>query len=103
MRLICGVVRLDGGTIDGASLHALFAALGTPALNPAQSQQIEGPAALGVLDFAPDACQRDFPQDHRNTWLAADIRLNDPGTQPDEAVALDSYERWGEDLPGHLD
>lgn len=102
MRLICGLVRLDGGPADPASVRAMAAAMTTPGLRPRLALRAEGPAALAVLDFAappglpPDDLPDDLPVAEDGTWIAADARLDEP---VDLAAAV---MRFGADLPGRL-
>ncbi|WP_448192474.1 asparagine synthase-related protein [Azospirillum sp. sgz301742] len=120
MRLICGLVCLDGAPADAATLDAMVAALTAPGLAPRVTRRVDGPAALAVLDFPGVSADGPaaLPQGADGTWLAADVRLDRPGAlaaalglQTDmgpadegaEALTLAALARWGEDLPDRLD
>jgi len=115
MRLICGLVRLDGAPAAADLLDAMVKALSTPGLSPRVSRRVDGPAALAMLDFAGGPSQRvaDLPQSPDGTWLAADLRLDRAATLAAElrlqgntgmdALALAALARWGEQLPDRLD
>jgi asparagine synthase (glutamine-hydrolysing) len=112
MRLICGLVRLDGASAERQTLEAMVTAQTAPGLSPQVRRRVEGPAALAVLDFAPERPSTDLPQGAGGGWLAGDLRLDRPaelaatlGLPPDappETLALAAFDRWGEDLPDHL-
>ena len=101
MRLICGLVYLDGTPATSQALNAMIAALGAPGLVPAVSQRIEDAAGLAVLDFSAKTAPL-LPEGPDGTWLAGDVRLNRP-TGPMEAQVLEALERWGQDIPDQLD
>jgi len=98
MRLICGLVRLDGGAADPAVVRAMAAAMTAPGLVPRLALRADGPAALAVLDFQRhhDAAPFDLPTAADGTWIAADARLDEEG-DPADAVL-----RHGLDLPDRL-
>lgn len=115
MRLICGLVRLDGAPADPATLAAMMAALTAPGLSLGVTLRVEGPAALAVLDFAAptEAAAAPLPSDPGGLWLAADLRLDRPAelaralgvpaaTTPENLV-LAGLRRWDADLPDRLD
>ncbi len=107
MRLICGIVHLDGAPARADTLARMVDALMSPGLAPHVARRVEGPAALAVLDFSP---HRHVSAD---TWLAADVRLDRPHAlaaalglserSDEEAVVLAALDKWGEDLPDRLD
>lgn len=114
MRLICGLVRLDGAPADGATLDPMISAMTPRDLAPRIARRTEGPAALAVLDFGLHGPPPQIAVDAASgTWLAADLRLDRPrdlataldlpaGTAHD-ALALAAVARWGRDTPDRLD
>jgi asparagine synthase (glutamine-hydrolysing) len=117
MRLICGVVQLDGALAEAGALSAMFAALTSPGQVPRAAIRVDGPAALGVLEFsryaAPgDAPQGTLPQGPDGTWLAGDLRLDRPrelaetlGLPPGtglDLLTLGAIRKWGNDVPDRL-
>ncbi|NDJ10005.1 MAG: hypothetical protein EBY17_02255, partial [Acidobacteriia bacterium] len=107
MRLICGVVQLDGTPADAITLARMIAALSSPGLEPRVRQRVEGPASLAVLDFSNAAISETFsatlPVGTDGTWLAADVRLDRHPRTLNEAPVFAAFEEWGLDLPDHLD
>ena len=107
MRLICGIVHLDGAPAQADTLARMVDALTTPGLAPHVARRVEGPAALAVLDFSS---HRHVSADR---WLAADVRLDRPRAlaaalglserSGEEALVLAALDKWGEDLPDQLD
>lgn len=102
MRLICGVVRLDGAPASGDTVNAMFAALTAPGLEPHAVRWVDGPAALGVLDFSGDARAIELPRGEDGSVLAADIRLDRADGEDQEQVALAAFSQWGPDVPDRL-
>ena len=113
MRLICGVVHLDGAPADARTLSAMLAALTSPGLKARTAVRVEGPAALGVLDFSCNQLAGELPKAADGTWLAADLRLDrpcelaktlglPPGTDT-ESLAIAALGKWGKELPDRLD
>jgi asparagine synthase (glutamine-hydrolysing) len=76
MRLICGIVRLDGGAADERQLRAMAASMSRPAAVPKLGLWREGPAALAVLDFNPGATAEPLAQGQ--SVMVADVRLDEP-------------------------
>jgi asparagine synthase (glutamine-hydrolysing) len=76
MRLICGILRLDGATPDEAALRALAASMRGAGPEPAIASWREGPVALVILDFARDAVAEPCRIDR--AVVAADVRLDEP-------------------------
>ncbi|HLO78508.1 MAG TPA: asparagine synthase-related protein [Magnetospirillum sp.] len=115
MRLICGLIRLDGAPADRHIVAAMAAAMTEPGLTPRVTLQYDGPAALAVLDFAApaDGGGGALPMAGDGSWLAADLRLDRPGdlaaalAVPDdatpEALALGAVQRWDMDVADRLD
>jgi len=113
MRLICGFVHLDGAPADSGTLTAMFSALTSPGLSQSAAFRVDGPAALGVLDFSRRQPEADLPEAPDGTWLVADLRLDrpcdlaktlglPPGTNA-ETLAIAALAKWGQDLPDRLD
>lgn len=101
MRLICGVLRLDGQAAEIATLDAMAAAMTYPGLRPAVAQRLDGPLGLAVLDFAPAGAGPEIPEiDGR--LIAADARLDRCSTTA-EAAFVDAAERHGADFPDRVD
>lgn len=116
MRLICGLIRLDGAPADPALLDGMTTALAAPGrAPPGLARHVEGPAALAVLDFtaAADGDTMSLPSGTDGTVLAADLRLDRPSQlaasleMPADTstpgLTLAALARWGRDLPDHLD
>ena len=104
MRLICGIVRLDGAEATRSDLHAMFAALTPSGLASCARSRVEGNAALGVLDFSTkgtDTCGS-LPVGPDGSWLAADARLDDAAGEDEGTAIREAFSRWGPDLPGSL-
>lgn len=82
MRLICGLMQLDGAAASRDLLRAMAAQMDVPRLRPRLILWCVGPIGLAVLDFAASgaAAVTELPKDDIRT-LAADVRL-------DEADAL---------------
>jgi asparagine synthase (glutamine-hydrolysing) len=102
MRLICGILRLDGGHASEAPLTAMAAAMTAPGLTPALYQRLDGPLGLAVINFGTVA----QPCLERADWLiAGDLRLDGwdraDGDAP-EVTLLDTLSRHGADFPDHL-
>ena len=76
MRLICGLMQLNGAAVDPGRLRAMAAQMDVPRLHPRLTVWSEGPAGLAVLDFAARG-RTDLPGDDADI-LAADVRLDEP-------------------------
>ncbi|HEV7289950.1 asparagine synthase-related protein [Sphingomonas sp.] len=99
MRLIAGIVQLDGGSAAQSSLSRMAAAMTPPGLHPTLATRLDGPAGLLVLDFSGAAA----PLVDRDGWIiAADARLDRPIGEP-EADLLHAVARHGRDFPDRLD
>lgn len=111
MRLICGLLRLDGAPADDASVAKMAAAMTPPGQMLDIATYTDGPVAMAVLGFAPDTATLATAAD--GSVLAADMRLDRPGevasrlglpaSATAEALALAGLERWGGDLADRLD
>lgn len=106
MRLICGMVRLDGAPADPHAVAAMAAAMTAAGLSPRLTVRADGPAALAVLDFAipPGDSVGTLPQGPDGAWLAADVRLDrQPADPSPDSFTLDALARWDVDVPDRLD
>lgn len=112
MRLICGLLRLDGAEADPNIARAMACAMTTAPLSPRLSVRAEGHVALAVLDFAQAEAPR-IVIGEDPAWLAGDIRLDrapqaagllglSETTTPD-VLAVTAARRWELALPDHLD
>ncbi|MFY8094286.1 MAG: asparagine synthase-related protein [Niveispirillum sp.] len=100
MRLICGLLRLDGEMAQPATLDAMATAMMHPGLHPAIDRRLDGPLGLAVLDFT-GAGGSLF---ERDGWiLAADARLDRPGPDGAEAAILAAAHDHGADFPDRID
>ncbi len=107
MRLICGVVQLDGTSANPSVLARMTTALSAPGLRVRLQQRIDGAAGLAILDFSHSSNLATqpaaLPEAPDGTWLAADMRLDQyPGGVPDSLVFA-ALEKWDLDLPDRLD
>lgn len=99
MRLIAGILQLDGGPAAQSSLLRMAAAMTPPGLHPALATRLDGPVGLLVLDFSGGPT----PLIDRDGWIvAADARLDRPVGKP-EADVLHAFARHGRDFPDRLD
>lgn len=99
MRLICGVLRLDGQAAEAATLDAMAAAMTHPGLSPAVARRLDGPLGLAVLDFA--SAGPEIPEiDGR--LVAADARLDRRATAAETAF-VEAVERHGANFPDRVD
>ena len=115
MRLICGLLRLDGAPADPATLQAMAAAMTPPGLTPLRNSRADKALAMAVLDFAAVSAERPSAELETGThpWIAADLRLDNgadlalalglsPRSSPERLVA-GAVTRWGEALPAKVD
>src|SRR5262245_36954986 len=102
VRLIAGIIQLDGASASGDTLDAMLAALTAPGLEPQRARWVEGPAALGVLDFSGDVLPTELPRGEDGILLAADIRLDESDGVNEEQSALAAFAKWERDLPDKL-
>ncbi len=99
MRLICGILRLDGGVASDATLDRMAAAMTAPGLAPSVTRRREGALGMAVLDFTG----RGEGLFEREGWIAAaDLRLDRGGGAPD-AWLVDAVQRHGPDFPDRID
>ncbi|MFZ5707113.1 MAG: asparagine synthase-related protein [Pseudomonadota bacterium] len=99
MRLIAGILQLDGSSATEDMLALMAAAMTPSGLRPSRAHRIDGPAGLLILDFSDDQAALS----ERDGWIvAADLRLDRPtGTIEDEV--LRAIEDHGTDFPDRLD
>ena len=113
MRLICGLISLNGEDSDAARLQAMCSSLQQPHARAHVRTWQQGPAALAVLDFDPSASAYGNAvfQTGAGNILAADLRLDDvPDLRqrlnapalPAENLAAEALDRWGDAAPGRL-
>src|SRR5262245_34164919 len=102
VRLIAGIIQLDGALASGDTLDAMLAALTAPGLEPQRARWVEGPAALGVLDFSGDVLPTELPRGEDGILLAADIRLDESDGVNEEQSALAAFAKWERDVPDKL-
>ncbi len=78
MRLICGVLNLDGANASDDLLRAMAAEMAVPRLRPGLSLWRDGPVGLAVLDFSSRGGPvRAIPETAASV-MAADVRLDEP-------------------------
>lgn len=98
MRLICGLLRLDGALATEVELRQMAAAMTGPGLAPAVKCRLDGSLGLAVIDFRGDGAG----VVERNGWvIASDLRL-DKTTQAEEEALLAAVQRHGADFPDRL-
>ena len=98
MRLICGILRLDGAAASEAELDGMAAAMTAPGLFPGVTRRLDGPMALAVLDFTA----RGAGLIERDGWIvAADLRLDSP-VSGDETSFVDALRHHGPDFPDSI-
>ena len=110
MRLICGLMQLDGTAANEDLLRRMAAQMDVPRLHPSLTLWRDGPVGLVLLDFSEGAKQvRPLPQPGAST-IAVDVRLDEPAElriklgvssqQPEDALLLAALEQFG---PSGLD
>lgn len=105
MRLICGVLHLDGANASEDLLRAMAAQMNVPRLRPSLRLWREGPVALAVLDFSARGAPVSVLPETARSIMAADVRLDEPialartlgGDAPEieDALLLAALERSG--------
>ena len=99
MRLICGMLRLDGAAASEMALHRMAAAMTAPGLAPSVTCRLDGPVGLAVIDFGGDGAG----VSERDGWvIASDLRL-DRAVDPPDVALLAAFHRHGADFPDYLD
>lgn len=76
MRLICGVMRLDGGVVSSDLLERMVAQMDVAKRRPAHSDFRDGAVAMAVLDYSGVPAPA-FPRSEAGV-IAADVRLDEP-------------------------
>ncbi|WP_165644978.1 asparagine synthase-related protein, partial [Oharaeibacter diazotrophicus] len=100
MRLICGLLRLDGGPASPTTVAAMAAAMTAPGLAPRLAVRCDGPVGLGVLAFSRAHAAAVVADGA--LLLAADARLDDAGEAP-EAILARAIGTAGPDFPDRVD
>jgi asparagine synthase (glutamine-hydrolysing) len=110
MRLICGVLHLDGANASDALLQTMAAQMDVSRLRPSLSLWREGPVGIAMLDFAARGAPSSRLPELRASTIAADVRLDDPvalerkmsvdAAIKHDALLLAALERFG---PSGLD
>jgi len=108
MRLIAGVLYLDGRAADAGLLKAMGAQMIAPGLQPRTRVWCDGTIGLSVLDFSARG-SADTVMPERGDWIAAaDVRLDAPASLARELVLdttdadhllLAALQRWDTDAP----
>ena len=112
MRLICGVLMLDGADASDRLMEAMIAQLAVRRLRPSVARHTRGPAGLAVIDFSARGAQAHALPATAGTVLAADVRLHarkdvakaaacDPGGG-DDALLLAILGRGGPQALAHV-
>src|SRR6202044_1733171 len=104
MRLICGLLNLDGANASADLLRAMAAEMVLPRLRPGLSLWRDGPGGLAALDFSRRGGSAGTLPEMAGTVIAADVRLDEPETlrTPDlpaaaeeDLLLLATLERFG--------
>ena len=105
MRLICGLLQLDGACASRDLLDAMAAQMTVPRLRPSLNAWCDGRAGLAVVDFSKrDSPALPLPQTSA-AIMAADVRLDEPAAlarmldrkspQAEDALLLDALAAYG--------
>ena len=78
MRLICGILHLDGANASEDLLRAMAAQMDVPRLRPSLSLWRDGPVGLAVLDFSARGGPAPALPETAASIIAADVRLDEP-------------------------
>jgi asparagine synthase (glutamine-hydrolysing) len=78
MRLICGVLHLDGANASEELLRAMAAQMEVKRLRPSLCLWRNGPAGLAVLDFSARGEPAPALPELGASTIAADVRLDEP-------------------------
>ncbi len=119
MSAICGIFNLDGEPVSSQGMESMMAALSHR--GPDGSGVIlDGPVGLGhqMFHITPESLDEKLPFHKTDSGLiiTADIRIDNrdelfsalgltPSDRsiPDSQLALKVYEKWGRDMPDHLE
>jgi len=103
MRLICGVLQLNGAAVEENLLRAMAAQM-APSLQPSLSVWHDGSVGMAILDFSADADVQALAETN-GTIIAVDVRLDEPealarllGRDPrstEDALFLAALETYG--------
>lgn len=110
MRLICGVLHLDGASANEALLRAMAGQMDVPRLRPSLRLWRDGPVGLAVLDFCARGALPSALAQTASSTMAADVRLDEPAAlacllhrdraEAEDALLLGALEQFG---PSGLD
>ncbi|MGH6846417.1 MAG: asparagine synthase-related protein [Methylocella sp.] len=110
MRLICGMLHLDGASASEELLRAMAAQMDVERLRPSLCLWRNGPAGFAVLDFSTRGAEAPALPELGASTIAADVRLDEPvelGRKlscevpvTEDALLLAALERFG---PSGLD
>lgn len=105
MRLICGMLRLDGTNASEDLLRAMAAQMDVPRLRPSLSLWRDGPVGLAVLDFSAHGAPEHALPKTAGWIMAADMRLDEPvalrrslgnvAAVDEDALLLAALEQYG--------
>jgi asparagine synthase (glutamine-hydrolysing) len=105
MRLICGVLHLDGAHAREDLLRTMAAQMDVPRLRPSLRLWRDGPVGLAVLDFSARGAPAPALPETAASIMAADVRLDEPDAlarmldrdapQAEDALLLEALERFG--------
>jgi asparagine synthase (glutamine-hydrolysing) len=107
MRLICGVLHLDGAAASEELLRAMAAQMDVKRLRPSLGLWRNGPVGFAVLDFSARGMAASALPELGTSTIAADVRLDEPlalarkldreGAIAEDALLLAALERFGPD------
>jgi asparagine synthase (glutamine-hydrolysing) len=107
MKLVCGVVSLDGRPVDPTRINTMLNAMLEPGQSPRRAIFTSETASLATLDFSATPGPESLPQSADGSVLAADARLYDtadlakelslPTDAESGAVLLTALGRFGPD------
>src|ERR1700734_1756291 len=80
MRLICGLLNLDGANASADLLRAMAAEMVLPRLRPGLSLWRDGPVGLAALDFSRRGGSAGTLPEMAGTVIAPDVRLDELAT-----------------------
>jgi asparagine synthase (glutamine-hydrolysing) len=108
MRLICGVLMLDGSAVPAERLPLMCEALQSPIRRARQAIWHSGPVGLGILEFNLSAPEPEVEQGSAGNICAADVRLDQSdelaralnlSSDTDAAICSGALGAWGSDAP----